>query len=695
MRDSKARPPVIGDAELAFERIRDYAIFFLEPDGTVASWNEGAQAMKGYAPAEIIGQSFSRFYTPEDLRAGKPAEMLSRALRDGRVEDEAWRVRKDGRRFWADVVITPLRDADGTLRGFVKITRDLTARKQAEEALRQSEQRMRLMIESVRDYALFMLDTSGKVTSWNPGAERLKGYAAREIIGQSFERFYPEQDVRAGKPRLELEIASRDGRFEEEGWRVRKDGSRFWANVVLSAVTTDRGELIGFTKVTRDLTERKRSEEVMIERTRQQAAVAQLGLFALEQPDLDAVIERAVKIVRETMGTELVSVLELSEDGESLVLRAGCGLGAIAGRVPVERGSSAQAPAGHTLASAEGTPRNPFRIGAAADADGGASGMTALIRAPGASRDAYGVIEAHSRAERRFREDDMNFLQAVANVISVALERRSMEEQVRTAEQKAVEERARATQVREALRERDEFISVAAHELRTPLTALQLKLQGVERGLKAGTQPAAAGTTVSARVDGALRQTERLSLLVERLLDVTRIAAGRLDLAPEPFDLSALVRQVVDDFREPAAQVASELRLDAPQALEGCWDRLRLEQVLVNLLSNAVKYGGGHPVTVRMERVADRVRIAVVDGGIGIAPADLPRIFTRFQRAAPVRNYGGLGLGLYIAKHIVEAHGGRIEVSSQPDHGSTFVVDLPVVAVQAAGAKQGGARVRA
>ena len=693
MTDSKARPALFSDAQLAFEGIRDYAIFLLHPDGTIASWNEGARLIKGYSTADIVGQSFSRFYTPEDQLAGKPAELLSRALQEGRVEDEAWRVRKDGTRFWADVVITPLRDRDGTLRAFVKITRDLTARRAAEEALRQSEERMRLMIDSVNDYAIFMLDTSGKVATWNHGAERLKGYTAREIVGHSFERFYPEQEIRAGKPRLELETASREGRFEEEGWRLRKDGSRFWANVVLSAVKNERGELIGFTKVTRDLTERKRSEEANLERTRQQAAVAQLGLFALEQPDLGAVIDRAVATVRETMGTEIVAVLELSGDGKSLVLRAACGLEtASIGPVPIQLASEAgngQA----ARADAEQLGRQGFRMGGVLGKQGG-SGMTVPIRASDPSRNAHGLIEVRSRAERAFRDDDVNFLQAVANVIAAALERRGMEEQVRAAEQKAMEERARASQVREALRERDEFISVAAHELRTPLTALQLKLQGAERGLKAENRQPVTGSTVGTRLDGALRQTERLSLLVERLLDVTRIAAGRLELALEQFDLAALVRQVSDDFREAAAQSGSELLLEAQQPLEGCWDRLRLEQVLVNLLSNAVKYGAGRPISVRSERAGERVRISVTDEGIGIAEADLPRIFTRFQRAAPVRNYGGLGLGLYIAKHIVEAHGGRVEVSSRPGQGSTFLVDLPVAAVQAVG-KRDEARVRA
>jgi len=548
------------------------------------------------------------------------------------------------------------------------------------------------MIDSVNDHAIVMLDSSGNVATWNPGAERLKGYTAREIVGQSFERFYPEPEIRAGKPRLELETASREGRFEDEGWRVRKDGSRFWASVVLRAVSNEQGELIGFTKVTRDLTERKRSEEAIIERTRQQAAVAALGLFALEHPDLDAVLDRAVATVRETMGTEIVALLERSADGKSLALRAGCGLEAASiGRLPLQLGSPE---AGNGLRTAEPGQlgQQAFRMGGVLGGQGG-SGMTVPIRASDPSREAHGLIEARSRAERAFRDDDVNFLQAVANVIAAALERRSMEEQVRMAEQKAAEERARASQVRDALRERDEFISVAAHELRTPLTALQLKLQGAERGLRAEARPLA-GSTVGLRLNGALRQTERLSLLVERLLDVTRIAAGRLELSLEQFDLAALVRQVADDFREPAAQTGSELRLEAQQPLEGCWDRLRLEQVIVNLLSNAVKYGAGRPISVRSERAGESVRISVTDEGIGIAEADLPRIFTRFQRAAPVRNYGGLGLGLYIAKHIVEAHGGRVEVSSRPGKGSAFVVDLPVAAVQAAG-KHDQARVRA
>jgi signal transduction histidine kinase len=187
---------------------------------------------------------------------------------------------------------------------------------------------------------------------------------------------------------------------------------------------------------------------------------------------------------------------------------------------------------------------------------------------------------------------------------------------------------------------------------------------------------------MTSRLEGALRQIERLALLVERLLDVSRIAGGRLQLSTEQFDIVSLVRQTVEDFRDPASASGSEIDVEAPPEVTVTWDRLRIEQVLVNLLSNAVKYGRERPVRVRLAVAKDRIRLSVTDEGIGIAAEDMGRIFSRFARAAPVRNYGGLGLGLYISKHIVEAHGGIIEVASQPGEGSTFLIDLPAVAVQ-------------
>jgi PAS domain S-box-containing protein len=249
--------------QLLVDRVRDYAIFMLDPQGVVSSWNAGAQRFKGYTAGEIIGQHFSCFYSPEDQQAGAPQQALAIALAEGMFETEGWRVRKDGSRFWASVVIDPVRDDTGDLIGFAKITRDITDRKTAQEALRQSEERFRLLVQSVIDYAIFMLDPTGHITNWNSGAQRLKGYTTTEIVGQHFSRFYTDADRAAGIPMQALRTAEHDGTFETEGWRVRKDGSRFWASVVIDPIRDETGTLIGFAKVTRDITERKAAEEAL------------------------------------------------------------------------------------------------------------------------------------------------------------------------------------------------------------------------------------------------------------------------------------------------------------------------------------------------------------------------------------------------------------------------------------------------
>ncbi|GAB2909774.1 hypothetical protein GCM10027093_54860 [Paraburkholderia jirisanensis] len=257
--------------------IKDYAIFMLDREGHIRSWNAGAQHIKGYEPDEIIGRHFSTFYTDEDNAAGKPARELQLAEQFGRVEDEGWRVRKDGSRFWANVVITALRSDDGRVRGFAKVTRDLTARRAEEDKLRQSEERFRLMVESVKDYAIFMLDPQGNVATWNTGAMQIKGYLRAEIVGRPISVFYSADDNAAQKPQRELEIAAKLGRIEDEGWRVRKDGSMFWANVVITAVRDSAGRLLGFAKVTRDMSERKRLEELEVSSRRMSEFLATLA----------------------------------------------------------------------------------------------------------------------------------------------------------------------------------------------------------------------------------------------------------------------------------------------------------------------------------------------------------------------------------------------------------------------------------
>ena len=280
---------------LLVEGVKDYAIFMLDPEGKVASWNEGAHHIKGYRQQEILGRHFSVFYPEEDVKRSKPERALEIAQEKGTYEDEGWRVRKDGSRFWASVLITALQDEAGGLRGFAKVTRDITERKRAEEEirqlnknlesrveertsqlqaavaeleshqreLRQSEERFRILVEGVSDYAIFMLSPDGNVVSWNEGAERIQGYGASEITGKHFSIFYAEEEVERSLPMEELRVAAAEGRFEEEGLRVRRDGTRFLAEVVITALRDEAGDLRGFSQVTRDITARKEAEEAL------------------------------------------------------------------------------------------------------------------------------------------------------------------------------------------------------------------------------------------------------------------------------------------------------------------------------------------------------------------------------------------------------------------------------------------------
>jgi PAS domain S-box-containing protein len=250
---------------LMVEGVRDYAIFMLDPTGHILTWNDGAQRVKGYAPNEIMGKHFSIFYTGEDLESGKPKRELEIAIKTGKYEEEGWRVRKNGSVFWANVVITALSNEYNEFIGFSKVTRDLSERRREEEMLRQSEERYRLLVEQVRDYGIFMLDEKGRIISWNEGARRMKGYEPKEILGKYFSIFYPEEDKLNERPAQELKVAREQGKYEEEGWRVRKDGTVFWASVVITAIFNSKGIFLGFAKVTRDLTERKEAEIALLE----------------------------------------------------------------------------------------------------------------------------------------------------------------------------------------------------------------------------------------------------------------------------------------------------------------------------------------------------------------------------------------------------------------------------------------------
>ena len=267
--------------QLLIDAIVDYAIYMIDLDGTVRSWNSGAERLKGYSADEIIGKPFSLFYSPEDRAKGLPQTALRIASETGRFSSEGWRIRKDESRFWASVVVDAIRDEQGHVIGFAKVTRDITERQQAHNELLESERRYRRLIEAVVDYAIFQLDPAGNVTTWNPGAQRIKGYDPEEIIGQHFSQFYTPEDIQLDVPKRALAQAAKQGRFEAEGWRMRKDGSRFWASVVIDRITDEAGDLVGFAKVTRDVTERKKAQDEL--QHVQQQLVASQKLEAVGQ----------------------------------------------------------------------------------------------------------------------------------------------------------------------------------------------------------------------------------------------------------------------------------------------------------------------------------------------------------------------------------------------------------------------------
>jgi len=306
-RDKQSSEPRPEEFALLVDAVQDYAICMLDPEGSIRSWNSGASRIFGYAADEVVSSHFSLFYGPEELAAGKPGHELEVAVRDGRVEDEGWRLRKDGSRFWANTVITILRNEDGGIRGFVIVTRDLTARRAAEEHLRQNAEVFQLLVSAVRDYAIFMLDAKGNVATWNIGAQRIKQYAPAEIIGRHFSTFYTEEDKRNGKPERELAVACEQGSVEDEGWRLRKDGSRFWASVVITAVYDAQGTLRGFAKVTRDITDRKNAEETQRALTEQREA----RLRAEEEQRL---AEASYRIAQEANRTKDEFLMTLSHE---------------------------------------------------------------------------------------------------------------------------------------------------------------------------------------------------------------------------------------------------------------------------------------------------------------------------------------------------------------------------------------------
>jgi len=381
--------------------VKDYAIFMLDPGGHVATWNAGARQIKGYAANEIIGSHFSRFYPPEAIKRNLPATELQGALMQGRFEDEGWRLRKDGSRFWANVIITAVRNPAGQLIGFSKITRDLSERRRHEEELRQSEERFRLLVDGVTEYAIMMLDAEGFVASWNAGAERIKGYKSPEILGKHFSHFYPAEAITANQPWEDLTRAQNEGQVASEGWRVRKDGTLFWASSVITALRDHDKHLYGFAKVTQDLTQRRQAEALADTARRMHEfiamlahelrnplapirnAVALMGRKGLNDPTLEA--------MRKTIDRQSMQLVRLLDELLEVV-RVRVATRGFAGRVEFHRDRAdrvAQVPQGqrpglvHDVRDRRHVGQGPAAVGHVRQADQRGAGIDGVAKRPG------------------------------------------------------------------------------------------------------------------------------------------------------------------------------------------------------------------------------------------------------------------------------------------------------------------------
>ncbi len=600
------------------EGVRDYAIFLLDPEGRVESWNDGAALIKGYTAEEIIGRHFSVFYPESAVAHRWPQHELETAARLGRFEDEAWRVRKDGSHFWANVVINAMRDDQGRLLGFSKITRDLSERRENEERVRRSEERFRLLVQGVQDYAIFMLDPDGRIMSWNEGAQRIKGYRAEEIIGKHFSVFYPKEVLEVGWPATELREAERNGRFEDEGWRVRKDGTRFWADVVITALRDRDGTLRGFSKITRDLSERREYDE-RLRHSEERLRVLLEGV----QDYAISMLDPFGRVTSWNKGGErIIGYAEAEITGQSFE------------RFYTPEDLAAGRPAEELRRAA--LERRSEDIGWRVRKDG---------------------VRFWAETTTNPLLDEEGRLLGFAHVMRDRSERKRME---------SLEQEGRRL---------TEFLAMLAHELRNPLAPIRnaVTIMAAHEGLP---------PQVAWSRDVIGRQTGHLTRLVDDLLDVSRITRGKLRMKTANMDLNGAVERAIESSRPffDSRRQRLETAL-APEPLAVHGDMTRLTQVIVNLLNNAAKYTPeGGCIRVETALAGGECVLRVRDNGVGIAPHLLETVFELFTQGERSldRSEGGLGIGLTLARRIVNLHGGSIVARSEgAGRGSEFELRLP------------------
>ena len=679
--------------DLLIEQVVDYAIFALDRHGNIASWNAGAERIKGYAPHEIIGKPYAMFFTEADQRAGKPNDILTKARTQGRYQEEGWRVRKDGSTFWASVVMTALRDDAGEFKGFAKITRDLTERRRADEEarraaeeraarrqaeldekdMRRSRDQLNLILRSITE-GVTVQAPDGKLIFANDAAAQLSGFeseaamltADARTLMVMFEVWredgtpFPWEEL-PGRLALQGKASTAVVRF-----RLNRTGEERWSFVSGAPVVDANGNVEAAVSVFREFTDRRRAEESWQFLAEASAA---LGSSLDFEVTLAQVADLAVPRIADWCS---VDVLGSDDRLEQL---------AVAHVDPAKRELAKEwrhrwPPRPDSAVTRVVRSGQPEMIAEITDAmiDAGtpdpeqrrmakALGLRSAMMVPLiVGLKPFGAVSfITAESGRRYGPQDLILATEIARRASLAVEN------------------ARAyTEARTAVQTRDNFLAIASHELRTPLSALTVLTSSLVRAANHDRLAKLGPEGLKDRMLKAERQTGQLARLVDRLLDVSRLSTRDLRLERAQTDLTEVVRDVISRYDDTAAESGSPIELKVSGPTIGFWDHSRMDQVVTNLVGNAIKYGAGAPVVVSISTGGSgHVRLTVRDGGPGIPLEHQEEIFGQFERGAAPENLPGMGLGLWLVRRIVTAHGGTVTLDSRPGAGATFTVILP------------------
>ncbi len=622
------------------EGVKDYAIFALDISGHIVSWNPGAERIKGYKAEEVIGKHFSIFYTEEAKDQGHPDFAIAEALAKGSYKEEGVRVRKDGTLFQASIVISPLYDKHGKHLGFAKVTRDLTERQKtitnsalSAQSLETSENAFNLMIAAVKDYAIFSLSPEGIIQSWNAGAERIKGYTAEEAIGRHFSLFFTQEAKDRKHPEYELEQAIKNGSYEEEGWRLRKDGGQIWVSATITPVRNAEGKGTGFVKVTRDLSERRAAESAAVK-----------SAEALEES------ESAFNLM--TAAVKDYAIFLLSPEGIIQSWNAG-----------------AERIKGYKAKEAIGRHFSIFYTQEAKDRKHPEYELEQAIKNGSYEEEGWRVRKDGSQIWVSVTITPViisgGVLKGFVKVTRDLTERKHYEKELEQARDDAV--------LANALKSK--FVANVTHEIRTPLSGVV----GLSQLIAQDTNLDQQNHESAIRIFEASKQ---LLVILNDLLDFAKLEAGKVEIENVPYDVSKVIDDVVG-LAKPQAQdkklsISVTIDSQVPNTVIG--DPNKLRQVLNNLIHNAIKFTEIGGIDVFVEKQDESLFFSVTDTGIGIAPETQDKLFKPFVQAheSTTRLFGGTGLGLSIAQQLIELMGGTLGLVSEPGQGATIWFVLPL-----------------